>query len=229
MRWTCPAGPGPAASGGGCAAASGSAPRRTSRRTWRTRASLGSTSERGGLSVRSQKEMFSWVSPTRRASSAWLRPAALRRASRRAPCAGRDFLGLGARDYDPSVGRWVSEDPLRFDSGDAPNLYLYVNGDPVNFTDPTGQQAAAIPWGPILAGGAAGAAVGGAAGALAGVAQRIAGCARCASTRPNDRRQLFLRVTTTIFAESGKWVLTPRRPDEAFRRGFGGSGRWSMG
>jgi len=39
------------------------------------------------------------------------------------------LVRFGARDYDPMVGRWTAKDPIRFDSGDAPNLYLYVNGD----------------------------------------------------------------------------------------------------
>ena len=44
------------------------------------------------------------------------------------------------RAYDPSIGRWLSRDPLRgaeFFQG--PNLYAYVNNDPVNVTDPTGE------------------------------------------------------------------------------------------
>ena len=72
------------------------------------------------------------------------------------------LVRFGVRDYDASVGRWVSKDPLRFESGDAPNLYLYVNGDPVNYADSTGRQAIPIPipWGPVIGLGAA-------AGALA--------------------------------------------------------------
>ena len=41
-----------------------------------------------------------------------------------------------ARDYDPTVGRWVSKDPSRFVGG--LNLYAYAYGDPVNFVDPSG-------------------------------------------------------------------------------------------
>src|SRR5207249_4508928 len=49
---------------------------------------------------------------------------------------GRDFddeTGLyyyRARYYDPAVGRFVSADPILFDSGD--NFYAYTNGNPVN-------------------------------------------------------------------------------------------------
>ncbi|MDO5103447.1 MAG: RHS repeat-associated core domain-containing protein, partial [Lautropia sp.] len=40
------------------------------------------------------------------------------------------------RDYDPSMGRYLSPDPLGLRAG--PNPYLYVNGDPVRNIDPTG-------------------------------------------------------------------------------------------
>jgi RHS repeat-associated protein len=52
---------------------------------------------------------------------------------------------FGARDYLPDVGRWSSKDPLRFNSGDVPNLYVYSNGDPVNSADPSGLQTPP-PW-----------------------------------------------------------------------------------
>jgi RHS repeat-associated protein len=48
---------------------------------------------------------------------------------------------FGARDYDASVGRWTSKDPLRFDGGSF-NLYGYVINDPVNLNDPNGED----PW-----------------------------------------------------------------------------------
>ncbi|MGA8153050.1 MAG: RHS repeat-associated core domain-containing protein [Terriglobales bacterium] len=49
------------------------------------------------------------------------------------------WLRFGARDYNPSVGRWTAKDPILFTAGD-PNLYGYVLGDPVNLTDSTGLQ-----------------------------------------------------------------------------------------
>ena len=49
------------------------------------------------------------------------------------------FLLLTSRRayYDPTVGRFVSEDPLGFDGGDV-NLFAYVKGNPVNRIDPFG-------------------------------------------------------------------------------------------
>lgn len=39
--------------------------------------------------------------------------------------------------YDPTLGRWLSEDPVGFTAAD-PNLYRYVGNNPTNATDPTG-------------------------------------------------------------------------------------------
>ncbi|MEX2122008.1 MAG: RHS repeat-associated core domain-containing protein [Pirellulales bacterium] len=56
---------------------------------------------------------------------------------------GREWdadLGLyyyRARWYDPQTGRFISEDPIGFEGGDA-NLNRYVGNDPANFTDPSG-------------------------------------------------------------------------------------------
>lgn len=47
------------------------------------------------------------------------------------------LVRFGARDYDPSVGRWTAKDPIIFHGGDT-NLYAYAHSDPVNFIDPTG-------------------------------------------------------------------------------------------
>jgi hypothetical protein len=42
--------------------------------------------------------------------------------------------------FDPTVGRWLQEDPERFAAGDS-NLYRYTGNDPTNLTDPTGLAA----------------------------------------------------------------------------------------
>jgi hypothetical protein len=39
--------------------------------------------------------------------------------------------------YDPTIGRWTSEDPIAFEGGDA-NLYRYVGNDAANAVDPSG-------------------------------------------------------------------------------------------
>jgi pimeloyl-ACP methyl ester carboxylesterase len=40
--------------------------------------------------------------------------------------------------YDPTIGRWTSEDPVGFSAGDA-DLYRYVGNNPTNETDPSGK------------------------------------------------------------------------------------------
>ncbi|MBA3241725.1 MAG: Ig-like domain-containing protein [Acidobacteria bacterium] len=45
-----------------------------------------------------------------------------------------------ARYYSPTLGRFISEDPIGFAGGDE-NLYAYVGNDPVNHTDPSGLSA----------------------------------------------------------------------------------------
>ncbi len=63
---------------------------------------------------------------------------------------------LGARDYDPEIGRWMSKDPSRFRGGI--NLYAYAWNDPVNFVDRSGRR-------PTGAGGASNSGEGGGEGA----------------------------------------------------------------
>jgi RHS repeat-associated protein len=55
---------------------------------------------------------------------------------------GREDDGTGyyyyrARYYSPDQKRFIAEDPLEFGGGDT-NFYTYVGGNPVNFTDPSG-------------------------------------------------------------------------------------------
>ena len=48
-----------------------------------------------------------------------------------------DLYYYRARYYDPTVGRFLSEDPIGFVSGDF-NFYRYVLNNPINFVDPFG-------------------------------------------------------------------------------------------
>lgn len=48
-----------------------------------------------------------------------------------------------ARYYDPSTGRFLSEDPLRF-LGGSPDFYAYVVNSPTNLVDPKGLTIAVI-------------------------------------------------------------------------------------
>jgi RHS repeat-associated protein len=53
-----------------------------------------------------------------------------------------------ARYYDETLGRFVSEDPVRFSGG--LNFYTYVRNDPVSFVDPMGLQCTQVsPWAEI--------------------------------------------------------------------------------
>jgi RHS repeat-associated protein len=54
-----------------------------------------------------------------------------------------------ARFYNPRIGRFVQTDPVGYGGGI--NLYAYAGGDPVNFSDPTGEQPqVAVPLGICL-------------------------------------------------------------------------------
>ncbi len=50
------------------------------------------------------------------------------------------LVRFGARDYDPTLGRWTAPDPLGFAAGDT-SLYVYAFSDPVNLIDPSGEIA----------------------------------------------------------------------------------------
>ncbi|MGW1973887.1 RHS repeat domain-containing protein, partial [Streptomyces tubercidicus] len=53
--------------------------------------------------------------------------------------AGTGLTHLGAREYDPSTGRFISVDPV-MDTGDPQQMngYAYSNNNPVTLSDPTG-------------------------------------------------------------------------------------------
>jgi RHS repeat-associated protein len=61
---------------------------------------------------------------------------------------------LGARYYDPAVGRFISPDPIGYAGG--LNLYAYCENDPVNAVDPSGNLPCFIVSGLIGAGIGAG-------------------------------------------------------------------------
>jgi RHS repeat-associated protein len=51
--------------------------------------------------------------------------------------AGFKFYEYRARAYNPTLGRFMSEDPKGFDAGDY-NLFRYCHNDPLDLTDPMG-------------------------------------------------------------------------------------------
>jgi RHS repeat-associated protein len=53
--------------------------------------------------------------------------------------ADTQLIRFGTRDYDPTIGRWTTKDPMLFmGSVGSKNLYAYVSNNPTNFTDPFG-------------------------------------------------------------------------------------------
>ncbi len=65
--------------------------------------------------------------------------------------ASSGLVYFGKRFYDPTLGKWLTPDPLR--NIDHSNLYQYVFNNPFKYYDPNGEFAIAIP---ILVWGAAG-------------------------------------------------------------------------
>jgi uncharacterized protein RhaS with RHS repeats len=81
---------------------------------------------------------------------------------------------MGARYYDPELGRFTQPDP----SGKEQNAYSYAAGDPVNSSGPTGTLAwkdVVVGVTGVLATGAAAAVIGVACAGTAGVGCALAG------------------------------------------------------
>lgn len=70
---------------------------------------------------------------------------------------GTDLYYYRARYYDAARQRFISEDPLDLDAGNA-NLYTYVFNDPLNWTDPSGEGLLVL-LAPAIAGAITGGAV----------------------------------------------------------------------
>ena len=62
------------------------------------------------------------------------------------------LVRFGARDYDPSVGRWTQKDASSLAAGS--NVYVYAGGDPVDFIDLNGHWS--LPCGATIGAGLAG-------------------------------------------------------------------------
>jgi len=62
------------------------------------------------------------------------------------------LVRFGARDYDPSTGRWTAKDPIDFAGGDL-NLLSYTGQDPVNWVDPEGLGGIGLSYGGAITAG----------------------------------------------------------------------------
>ncbi len=59
----------------------------------------------------------------------------------------RSLLQMGARAYDPALGRFLREDPVE---GGCANSYVYVHGDPVNSIDLSGMASCGDLWNRLM-------------------------------------------------------------------------------
>ncbi len=74
---------------------------------------------------------------------------------------GTARYNLRRREYQANIARFLQQDPLGLEAGD-PNLYRYVENDPVNQTDPSGLQGGAVQAPGLLHPSSAGSGTGGA-------------------------------------------------------------------
>jgi RHS repeat-associated protein len=104
------------------------------------------------------------------------------------------------RDYSPTLGRWTSLDPLRYDAGDV-NLYRVVFNAPTNFTDPSGQ----LFWIPFLIGAAV---VAGGIGGLHVAANRYDAATATLTLPPSPEREALFQsqLTSAQWWEAGSYT-----------------------
>jgi len=116
--------------------------------------------------------------------------------------------------FDPTIGRWLTQDPLAFEAGDA-DLYRYCGNDPTNAVDPTGLFWKELGNGIVAVGSAAG------TGAVA-VGQLVANGAGATAAGqwvlqpPASRRAQQLVTTTGVGQQPGGGTILPLAPSEKF-------------
>jgi RHS repeat-associated protein len=109
-----------------------------------------------------------------------------------------------ARYYDPVLKRFISEDPIGLAGGW--NRYAYVEGNPLSFTDPTGEVA----WVPVIAGGILVYKVGSLAWSYYRMEQCVRGCpTECPDGDTSENAKCKAACALTIFGKPGgkgaKW------------------------
>lgn len=125
-----------------------------------------------------------------------------------------------AREYSPTLGRFLQPDPVGYAGGD--NLYAYVNNDPLNNTDPSGlclPYCVTVPVGAAL--GVAGAylsdpahftwkaaAIGATAGALTGLGIPAASSLVTGTSAAGIAARVAITVGGNFLAGSGGSVAT---------------------
>ena len=67
---------------------------------------------------------------------------------RRRPMRPEALMYYRAQYYDPSIGRFILEDPIRFHGGGT-DFYVYLGNNPTDFTDPQGVKVVTRPSLPI--------------------------------------------------------------------------------
>jgi RHS repeat-associated protein len=107
-----------------------------------------------------------------------------------------------ARYYDPTIGRFISEDPLGFGAGI--NFYAYAGNNPVNFNDPMGL----VRWGDAFSSGLGMLSSG--AGVVVGSAGILGGGALAAMPEPATTVAGIgtIALSSTVLANSsGNFIL----------------------